>query len=134
MSASARPKGADSEREVVEVLRVHRPAHIEGARVNDRACERCGGSLGGAAPMRATARQPDAGPLRGNVGLGRVPLAADPTQTPGADTARRAHASCEALRRLEGCLDTLTRQLSDADARLLARIMRDALRDGGEAK
>ena len=94
-----------------------------------RSCERCGAPLHGRRPearycspacRRAAARRREA----------RIaPLAADPAADQAEATARRAHASEAALRRLERRLDELTRHLSDADARLMARVMRDALRE-----
>jgi len=52
-------------------------------------------------------------------------------ENPWEDTMRRAHACEAALRRLERRLDELARNVSDADARLMARVMRDALREDG---
>ena len=94
-------------------------------------CENCDAPLAG--------RRPDArfcspacrraGARRGEARRGS--LAADPAENPAEATARRAHA-CEAtLRRLERRLDELARHLSDADARLMARVMSDALREDG---
>ncbi len=103
-----------------------------GAVSYERTCERCGASLEGRRPdarfcspacRRAGARQRDAR---------RAPLAADPAQNPGDRGACRAHACEAALRCLEERLDALAGQLSDADARLMARVMRGALRDGRE--
>ena len=93
-----------------------------------RRCERCGAPLEGRRPdarycspacRRAAAREREAR---------RAPLAAVPAVDQAEATARRAHASHAALRRLEDRLDELGRHLSDADARLMARVMRDALR------
>ncbi len=63
----------------------------------------------------------------------RDPLAAEVTGHPQESGAWPAHA-CEAtLRRLADRLEMLARGLYSADARLMARAMRDALReDGGD--
>ena len=112
MSASERRKGAEG----------------------GRACERCAAPLHGRRPgarycspacRRAAAREREAR---------RAPLAAVPAVDQAEATARRAHASHAALRRLEQRLDALARHLSDADARLLARAMRDALREDGSER
>ena len=63
----------------------------------------------------------------------KAPPAADPVENPYEDAARRAHACEAALRRLERRLDELARNVSDADARLMARVMSDALREDREA-
>ena len=95
----------------------------------ERTCERCDAPLDGRRPearycspacRRAAAREREAR---------RASLAAGPVENPYEDTARRAHACEAALRRLERRLDELARDLSDADARLMARVMRDALRE-----
>ena len=52
-----------------------------------------------------------------------------PGQEPYEGTARRAHASYETLRRLEGRLDELARGLHSADGRFMARVLCDALRE-----
>jgi len=92
-----------------------------------RTCECCDAPLDGRRPearycgascRRAAARRREAR---------TAPLAADPAADQAEATARRAHACEAALRRLERRLDELTRYLSDADARLMARAMRDAL-------
>jgi len=97
----------------------------------ERTCERCAAPLDGRraaarfcspACRRAAAREREAR---------RAPLAADPAEDPAEDTACRAHACTLALWRLEARLDELARHLSDADARHLARAMRDALREEG---
>jgi len=97
----------------------------------ERTCERCAAPLSGRRPdarhcsaacRRAAARQREAR---------RAPLAAVPVEKPYEDAARRAHACGAALRRLERRLDELARHLSDADARFMARVMRDALREEG---
>ncbi len=94
---------------------------------SERTCETCGTPLEGRRPdarfcspacRRAGAREREAR---------RVPLAADPVENEHEHTARRAHASYEALRRLEGRLDELARGLHSADARLMARVLCDAL-------
>ncbi len=98
----------------------------------ERSCERCVTPLGGRRPealycspacRRAAAREREA--RRGSV-------PADPVENSAEETARRAHACQAALRRLGRRLDELGRHLSDADARLMARVMRDALRRDGE--
>jgi len=95
----------------------------------ERTCENCHAPLDGRRPearycspacRRAAAREREAR---------RASLAAGPVENPYEDTARRAHACEAALRRLERRLDELARDLSDADARLMARVMRDALRE-----
>jgi hypothetical protein len=97
--------------------------------IAERTCERCAAPLDGRraparfcspACRRAAARKREAR---------RAPRATDPAENPAEDTARRAHASQAALWRLEARLDGLARDLSDADARLMARVMRDALRE-----
>lgn len=95
----------------------------------ERACERCAARLEGRRPdarfcsaacRRAAARTREAG---------RGRPAGDRTENPHEETARRAHASYAALRRLEERLDVLAHGLHSADARLLARVTRDALRE-----
>ncbi len=61
-----------------------------------------------------------------------MPLGADPAKNQCADNACRALAGCERLRALEDRLDELGRVLHSADGRLMARVMRDALREGGD--
>ncbi len=99
----------------------------------ERACERCTAPLHGRRPdarycsaacRRSAAREREAR---------RAPQAADPAESPCEATTRRAHACEVALRRLERRLDELARHVSDADARLMARVMRDALREDPEA-
>ena len=96
----------------------------------ERTCERCDAPLDGRRPearycspacRRAAARRREAR---------RAPRAMSP-ENPWEDTMRRAHACEAALRRLERRLDELARNVSDADARLMARVMRDALREDG---
>lgn len=97
----------------------------------ERTCERCDAPLDGRRPearycspacRRAAARQREAR---------RAPPPAGPVENLYKDTARRAHACEAALRRLERRLDELARHLSDAGARLMARVMRDALKEDG---
>ncbi len=97
----------------------------------ERTCERCETPLPGRRPearycspacRRAAARSREAH---------RAPLAAGPVENPYEDTARRAHACEERLRRLERCLGELGPHLPSADCRLLARVMCDALREEG---
>ncbi|CAN5678069.1 hypothetical protein BH18ACT15_BH18ACT15_14290 [soil metagenome] len=99
----------------------------------ERTCDYCDTPLGGRRPdarfcspacRRAAARRREAR---------RAPLAAVPVEKPYEDTARRAHACEAALRRLERRLDELARHLSDADARVMARVMRDSLREDEKA-
>jgi hypothetical protein len=78
-----------------------------------------------AACRRAAARQREA--VSG-------PLAAHPAENPCEGTCCRAHVCEAALRRLERRLDELARHLSDADTRLMARAMRDALREDGSER
>ena len=94
----------------------------------DRTCERCATPLDGRRPearycspacRRAGARRREA--RRGS-------LPADPAENPAEATARRAHACEAALRHLEARLAELGPHLPTADCRLLARVMRDALR------
>ena len=95
----------------------------------ERTCDRCDAPLNGRRPnarycspacRRAAARCREAR---------SAPLAADPVENPAETTARRAHACEAALRRLERCLGELAPHLPSADCRLLARVMRDALRE-----
>lgn len=97
----------------------------------ERTCDYCDTPLGGRRPdarfcspacRRAAARRREAR---------RAPRAIRPPENPWEDTMRRAHACEAALRRLERRLDELARNVSDADARLMARVMRDALREDG---
>ena len=95
-------------------------------------CENCDAPLAG--------RRPDArfcspacrraGARRGEARRGS--LAADPAENPAEATARRAHACEAALRHLEARLAELGPHLPTADCRLLARVMRDALRAARE--
>jgi len=103
---------------------------MAGASVSaERTCERCAVPLDGRRPearycsaacRRSAARRREAH---------RAPLTADPAQHPAEATAWRAHACESALRRLEGRLGELGPHLPSADCRLLARLMRDALRE-----
>jgi hypothetical protein len=103
---------------------------MAGAQVRaERTCERCAVPLDGRRPearycspacRRAAARRREAR---------SAPLAAGPAENPAEATARRAHACEAALRRLERRLDELRPHLRSADCRLLARVMRDALRE-----
>ncbi len=114
MSAAERRKGAERERVSVERTCNRCEVPLAGRRPEARYCS--------AASRRAAARRREAR---------TAPVAADPAEDQAEATARRAHASEAALRRLERRLDELARHLSDADARLMARVMRDALREGG---
>lgn len=96
------------------------------------ACERCGSPLEdrrpdarycGAACRRAAAREREAR------GAGFAP---NPAENRSDDVGRRAHASARRLATLESRLDELGPHLRSADARLLARIIHDALREDGE--
>jgi len=98
----------------------------------ERSCERCAVPLDGRRPdarycspacRRGAARQREAR---------RAPLAPDPDSSRCEDAACRAHACQERLRRLEDRLDELARHLPSADGRLMARVMRDALRGDRE--
>ena len=93
-----------------------------------RRYERCGAPLDGRRPearfccRRAPARKREPR---------RAPLATDPAQTQGDGTSCHAPACEAALRRLEYRLDELATPPSDADARVMARVLRDALREDG---
>jgi len=102
--------------------------------IAERTCERCAAPLDGRraaarfcspACRRAAAREREAR---------RAPLTVIPVENPCEGAACRARACEAALRRLEQRLDVLARHLSDADARLLARAMRDALREDGSER
>ena len=97
----------------------------------ERTCERCAAPLEGRRPdtlycsaacRREAARERE---------VAERPRTDEPTDNTSTDTARRAHASYGARRRLDDCLDRQAQQPSDADARLMAGVRGDALREGG---
>ena len=97
--------------------------------IAERTCERCAAPLDGRraaarfcspACRRAAAREREAR---------RAPLAADPVENPCHVGSCRAHACTLALWRLEARLGELGPHLPTADCRLLASVMRDALRE-----
>ena len=96
----------------------------------DRPCERCGAPLEGRRPEArfcSAACRRAAGRERETRSASFGP---NPAESHCEDAARRAHASEAALQRLEDRLDELARGLPSADGRLMAGVMRDALREG----
>jgi len=97
-----------------------------------RACERCGAALYGRRPdarfcsascRRSAARE------RATFGVLKAAGSVEDAPVPASC---RVHACEDRLGALERRLDELARDLNSADGRLMARAMRDALREDGQ--